>query len=828
MSVGSDNPASSELTSYYCLNCDTRHGLGSSDTPFICNAQYSSGEDSVDIVVRGVTRGAAPHQVYVANRGDGDRTPRSSRRASFENSASNNNNGDHTIAEEEWAAAKAAVLNNTPLPAGTTVGTLNAYRSILEKNRERLSKEQETLERRLSAADRSSERRRGSQGSASRSTHGAGKHRSRMSRLLEDDAREITSNLTKSFITTDTAGMPRPKTIAGATANLAAYLINQRPEGSMAQAHRGALESLVILGDNLVPRKEKTTLQASGSKHHTRDARDDITQSRIDKARRRRAAREDDSDSSDESRRTTSWGSRLFKLQNPGGDATRKFKPTPTTRQIRWAAEPRSRIDDYLHVILKKGNQIAAMQCLQLYLKNSARAWLRGLPKGSIKSWDDLVEAFVANFQATYKRPVGIEELRHCQQKQKESMRSYIGRFTKLLNAAEDVSVDRAIDAFSDGIRHESYIEELGRKKPKTITKLMEIANSWADGEDNVLSPRKPRQRSDYEDDDQPKHDSGGRRDRNRRRKNRSYDNNNLVAAGYSDRQDDRYDDKRDDRQDGNRNNSGNRGNYKPRQQRTPKLPYAEQINAPVTCTRQQQLPPPPPPPPQHQVQQAQPHQPNEAFPPPRGQMSMIHMTGVSRREMKKLTREINLAESIMANIPENVERKEKIEFEVVNWESQYHAILGRPAYAKFMDVPHYAYLKLKMLGNNGTNITVYGSFSRLDNCDRDFQRIAARFGLRQEITDLPSKTSSRDNKEEERIRGAKKKSADLALEASAAQTSAAQASAAKASAVDDAEDIGGSKTLTIVAQTSGEINDASKNTNTVNKPEDEKNPFNT
>ncbi|KAK1599212.1 hypothetical protein QYE76_016886 [Lolium multiflorum] len=31
-----------ELTSYYCSNCDARHDLGSSDTPFIRNAQYSS------------------------------------------------------------------------------------------------------------------------------------------------------------------------------------------------------------------------------------------------------------------------------------------------------------------------------------------------------------------------------------------------------------------------------------------------------------------------------------------------------------------------------------------------------------------------------------------------------------------------------------------------------------------------------------------------------------------------------------------------------------------------------------------------------------------
>ncbi|XP_051219672.1 uncharacterized protein [Lolium perenne] len=81
--------------------------------------------------------------------------------------------------------------------------------------------------------------------------------------------------------------------------------------------------------------------------------------------------------------------------------------------------------------------------------------------------------------------------------------------------------------------------------------------------------------------------------------------------------------------------------------------------------------------------------------------------------------------------------RKEKLEFEVVDWESQYHAILGRPAFAKFMAVHHYAYLKLKMPGNNGTTITVHGSFSRPDNCDRDFQKIASKFGVKEELNAL-------------------------------------------------------------------------------------------
>jgi hypothetical protein len=95
-------------------------------------------------------------------------------------------------------------------------------------------------------------------------------------------------------MTMDTAGMVGPKTVVGAIANLADYLINHKPTPNdpMAQAHRGALESLAILGDKLTPRKEKTTHQHSGSKHRSKDARDDITQSKINKAHHRCVARE--------------------------------------------------------------------------------------------------------------------------------------------------------------------------------------------------------------------------------------------------------------------------------------------------------------------------------------------------------------------------------------------------------------------------------------------------------------------------------------------------------------------------------------------------------
>ena len=47
------------------------------------------------------------------------------------------------------------------------------------------------------------------------------------------------------------------------------------------------------------------------------------------------------------------------------------------------------------------------------------------------------------------------------------------------------------------------------------------------------------------------------------------------------------------------------------------------------------------------------------------------------------------------------------------------------------MAVPHYAYLKLKMPGSTGV-ITVNGSCTKSDQCDRDFHKVSDTFGAKQ------------------------------------------------------------------------------------------------
>jgi hypothetical protein len=53
--------------------------------------------------------------------------------------------------------------------------------------------------------------------------------------------------------------------------------------------------------------------------------------------------------------------------------------------------------------------------------------------------------------------------------------------------------------------------------------------------------------------------------------------------------------------------------------------------------------------------------------------------------------------------------RMETLTFEVVGFHGTYHAILGCPCYAKFMAVPNYTYLKLKMPCPN--DIITVGTF---------------------------------------------------------------------------------------------------------------------
>jgi hypothetical protein len=80
--------------------------------------------------------------------------------------------------------------------------------------------------------------------------------------------------------------------------------------------------------------------------------------------------------------------------------------------------------------------------------------------------------------------------------------------------------------------------------------------------------------------------------------------------------------------------------------------------------------------------------------------------------------------------------RREPIWFEVVDISSPYQALLGRPALAKYMAVPHYAYLKMKLPGPRGV-ITVSGSFKKSLACAKESSQLAEALVIAEEKRQL-------------------------------------------------------------------------------------------
>ena len=68
--------------------------------------------------------------------------------------------------------------------------------------------------------------------------------------------------------------------------------------------------------------------------------------------------------------------------------------------------------------------------------------------------------------------------------------------------------------------------------------------------------------------------------------------------------------------------------------------------------------------------------------------------------------------------------RTESLLFEVVDLESPYHALLGRPTLAKFTASTHMPYLQMKLLGPNGV-ITISGDYRKSLECASAGSRMA-------------------------------------------------------------------------------------------------------
>ena len=122
-------------------------------------------------------------------------------------------------------------------------------------------------------------------------------------------------------------------------------------------------------------------------------------------------------------------------------------------------------------------------------LKDGAHSWLLKLPHGSISSWDEMRDRFIANFQGTRDRPPAAGDLCCIKQQRGETLQKYIQHFNNTCLKIPKVTDEAIISVFSDGVRDVKMKDELAIHEDLcTALGMFNMATKCARAEEGRLS----------------------------------------------------------------------------------------------------------------------------------------------------------------------------------------------------------------------------------------------------------------------------------------------------------------------------------------------------
>ncbi|GKA86335.1 reverse transcriptase domain-containing protein [Tanacetum coccineum] len=117
-------------------------------------------------------------------------------------------------------------------------------------------------------------------------------------------------------------------------------------------------------------------------------------------------------------------------------------------------------------------------------LTRSARVWFDDLPPEFVDSYDDLKEAFVANFHQQKKCIKDPVEIHHIKQREGESTEDFVRRFKVESRDVKGAPEIMRISGIMHGITNPELIKRLHDKILKSVDEIMRITTSFLRGED--------------------------------------------------------------------------------------------------------------------------------------------------------------------------------------------------------------------------------------------------------------------------------------------------------------------------------------------------------
>jgi hypothetical protein len=157
-----------------------------------------------------------------------------------------------------------------------------------------------------------------------------------------------------------------------------------------------------------------------------------------------------------------------------------KFQPH-LLEKYDWTVNPAEFLQIYSTSILAAGGNEAIMDnYFPVALTGTAQSWLVNLLEGTLDSWSELCRQFTANFESAYARPGNETNLHAIQQCPRESLCSFIQRFSQVCNIIPHISNAYVVVAFRQGVSDEKMLEKLTTHDVKDVSALFSLADKCA------------------------------------------------------------------------------------------------------------------------------------------------------------------------------------------------------------------------------------------------------------------------------------------------------------------------------------------------------------
>ena len=165
-----------------------------------------------------------------------------------------------------------------------------------------------------------------------------------------------------------------------------------------------------------------------------------------------------------------------------------KFR-LPQLESFNWLKDPLDHLNTFKTTLgLQQPPDEILCRSFPTTLKGAAREWFNKLPTSSIDNFEQLSGSFVRHFIGGQRPKRTTDLLLTIKQGEKETLRSYVTRFTRWMLEVDETDDKVQLTTFKAGLKSRDFVASLAKNPPKTMAEALLKAQKYMNAKEALAA----------------------------------------------------------------------------------------------------------------------------------------------------------------------------------------------------------------------------------------------------------------------------------------------------------------------------------------------------